>query len=592
MLQRIIRNSAAHAVALAIIASAAGCTESRAPEPDPTSERTAPAGTFIGTRDDSGNHAWLGIRYAKPPVGEYRWRASRRADPVEGKVLATTPGASCPQFASRLGGEAGAHGEVRGDEDCLSLDIYAPSDLEPGEKLPVMVWIHGGGNTIGSSSVYQGAELTRRGRVVVVAIQYRLGPMGFFHHASLGQGWDKTDASGNYAILDMIQALRWVKGNIAAFGGDPKNVTIFGESAGGRNVYSLLLAPMAAGYFDRAIVQSGSLRAASTVEAQNAVDDPSGKGHANSSTEVLYRLLVADGTAANRDAAKAAAAAMPAAETARYLRSKSVDEIFAAYDDGEGLGMIDMPTTLRDGFVLRDREPLDSLGAGKFYRVPIIIGSNRDELKLFLAADPEMTWQLLGFLPRIRDVDHYNAISDAASDNWKATGVDEPAAAIRRSGHEEIWTYRFDWDEEGSFLGTDFSELLGAGHALEIPFVFGHYELFSELSPIFNDDNAAGRREIEDAMIGYWSEFAHKGKPGDGGTAGAPVWEAGEAFLVIDTKADGGLRHSTETLTEEQVLTAIAEDKRLDPKQRCETLAETLRRQLRHDESRLGEYGC
>lgn len=579
--------------AVLVAAIGTACSKSVSPRvADPTSETRAPAGTFVGTRDASGNHAWLGIRYAEAPTGEQRWRAPRPAAPASGTVEAITNGASCPQFSSRFGGENGAEGEIRGDEDCLSLDIYAPADRKPGEKFPVMVWIHGGGNTIGNSGFYQGAELTRRGRVVVVAIQYRLGPMGFFRHAALGDGEDPADASGSYAVLDMIESLRWVQKNIASFGGDPDNVTIFGESAGGRNVFSLLLAPQAKGLFDRAIVQSGSLRAYSVSEAENPADDRAAPGHPRSSNEVLYTLLVQDGTAADRDAAKTAAAKMSPDQAARYLRDKSTAEIFAAYESQEGIGMVEMPTMIRDGHVLPARNPLESLANGRFHQVPIIIGTNRDETKLFLAASPDMTWQLFGVLPRVRDPEYYEAVAKHGSDNWKATGVDEPAAAIRASGHEEIWTYRFDWDEEGSFLGTDFSQMLGAGHALEIPFVFGHYDLGDELSVIFNDDNAAGRQEVEDAMVGYWSEFAHTGRPGNGGNPAAPTWKADSSFLVIDTTADGGLRHSDATLTEESVLAAIAADPRFDAAERCDALTLALQRQLRNDVSKLSDYGC
>jgi para-nitrobenzyl esterase len=579
------------AAALVVFTTAA-CTESEPPKVvDPATTRAAPAGTFVGMHDVLGNHQWLGIHYAEAPTGAMRWKAPVAARPREGTTEAIRNGAVCPQFASRFGGERGDPRGVRGEEDCLTLDIYAPADLAPGEKLPVMVWIHGGGNTIGSSGFYQGAELTREGRVVVVAIQYRLGPLGFFRHASLRAGTDDIEGSGNFALLDMAESLRWVKKNISVFGGDPENVTIFGESAGGRNVFSLLLMPQAAGLFHRAIAQSGSLVASTRAEAENAVDAAE-PGHPASSNESLFQLLVLDGTAKDRDTAKAAAAKMSATQVAAYLRGKSTQEFFLAYADAEGVGMADMPRTVRDGTVLPEKNPIDSFSDGEFNRVPVIAGTNRDEFKLFLAADPELVWQLFGILPRIRDTERYNTIAEHASKSWKAIGADEPAAAMRRSGHGQVWVYRFDWDEEGSFLGTDFSELLGAGHALEIPFVFGHYDLGPELNRIFNDENAAGRAEVQNAMISYWSEFARKGNPGRGGKTALPVWQNGPDFLVIDTSDGGGLRHSDQTLTEESVLAAIQADPRLDATERCVTLKETVRGQVRHSEADLARYGC
>ena len=567
------------------------CTPNEKPEVDPTSRRQAPAGIFLGTRDVSGNHAWRGIPYAESPSGDRRWRAPVPAAPLATDFEAIEPGAACPQFASRFGGESGPNKELRGQEDCLTLDVYAPNDLSPDETLPVMVWIHGGGNTIGNSYFYQGAELVRHGRVVVVAIQYRMGPLGFFRHASLREGTQPVEGSGNFAILDMIASLRWVQENIRAFGGDPNNVTIFGESAGGRNVYSLLLAPQAAGLFHRAIVQSGSLGASTAEEAENAVDD-NPPGHARSSTEILYTLLQQDGSVSDRPAARARLAQMSDSATASYLRSKTTAEIFAAYADGEMLGMIDMPRTLRDGTVLPTGNPLETLKAGQFNQVPVIVGTNRDEQKLFLAADPEMTTEWLGWLPRIKNPRRYEAFARHASRNWKAVGADEPAAAMRAGGHPDVWVYRFDWDEEGTLLGTDFSQLIGAGHAIEIPFVFGNYDMGSELSLLFTEENEPGRKELEEAMIGYWTTFARTGEPASGGAAGRTAWKNGPEFLILDTRAGGGLRHSGETLTEEMILEGIRNDNDLSAGEKCHLLREAVREQIRHDDSFLTKAGC
>ncbi|HAC79965.1 MAG TPA: carboxylesterase [Deltaproteobacteria bacterium] len=570
----------------------AACTSGEKPDiADPTSQRTAPAGSYIGTRDMSGNHVWRGIPYAAAPTGDRRWRAPVPAAPRANLFSAIDPGPACPQFASRFGGESGASKELRGDENCLTLDIYAPREIAPDETLPVMVWIHGGGNTIGNSSFYQGAELVRNGRVVVVAIQYRMGPLGFLRHASLRNDRDPVEASGNFAILDMIESLRWVRTNIRAFGGNPDNITIFGESAGGRNVFSLLLAPQAAGLFHRAISQSGSLGAHTAAEAENSTD-ATPPGHPRSSTEVLYTLLQQDGRAANREQARTQLATMSDSETAAYLRSKTTQEIFDAYADGEMLGMIDMPRTLRDGTVLPAGDPLDSLQAGNFNHVPVILGTNRDEQKLFLAADPDMTTAWLGWLPRIKDPRRYEAFARHASRNWKAVGADEPAAAMRASGHPDVWVYRFDWDEEGELLGTDFSQLIGAGHAIEIPFIFGNYDMGSELSLLFTDENKAGRKELESAMIGYWSTFAKTGTPGNGGDPARATWPRGPEFLLLDTEAGGGLRPSTDTLTERLVLQEIVQDSDLSPLERCEVLRRTLERQIRPDRGVLAKAGC
>ncbi|MEN8161810.1 MAG: carboxylesterase family protein, partial [Myxococcota bacterium] len=230
------------------------------PTGDPATLRQPPAGDVVGSAGHHGGHAWLGIPYAEPPLGALRWRAPQPLLPWTGTREALASGASCPQFANGLGGDTSAEpGTLIGSEDCLTLNVYAPVLAGPPAEahLPVMVWIHGGGNTIGTASFYDGSRLASEQAVVVVTINYRLGALGWLRHAALREGADALDASGNLGTLDQIQALRWVQNNVAAFGGDPGNVTIFGESAGGQNVLVLLTAPAAADLFHRAIAQSG-----------------------------------------------------------------------------------------------------------------------------------------------------------------------------------------------------------------------------------------------------------------------------------------------------------------------------------------------
>jgi para-nitrobenzyl esterase len=196
-----------------------------------------------------------------------RWRAPLAAAPWTGTRTATAMGSPCIQFWGPISGLKGHEGDVVGAEDCLYLNIWAPaaaSTPAADERLPVMVWIHGGGNTIGTGNTYNGSHLAGSQKVVVVTINYRLGVLGWLSHPALREGAaNAADASGNYGVLDMIEALRWVQKNIAAFGGDPANVTVFGESAGGHDVFALLASPLAKGLFQRAIVQSGSLRTSS-----------------------------------------------------------------------------------------------------------------------------------------------------------------------------------------------------------------------------------------------------------------------------------------------------------------------------------------
>ena len=258
------------------------------PSRDDTTLRSTTAGDVVGFRDRFGARSWQGIPFAAAPVGANRWRAPQLPDTYDTVLEALAPGQMCPQLASQLSGSDGTSGAgaIAGDEDCLYLNIWSPPNAV---RLPVMYWIHGGGNTLGHGGSYNGAALAVNREVVVVTINYRLGFFGWFSHPALASG-NPLDDSGNYGTLDAIRGLQWVQDNIHAFGGDADNVTAFGESAGGMNAYALLLSPMARNLFHRAISQSGILITSTLASAENAVDDPE-PGSKNSSTELLLRLL-------------------------------------------------------------------------------------------------------------------------------------------------------------------------------------------------------------------------------------------------------------------------------------------------------------
>jgi para-nitrobenzyl esterase len=567
------------------------------PAPDASSRRSLAAGEVVGFRGGYGSHVWLGIPFAKPPLGERRWRAPEPVEPWEGALQATRFASPCPQFGSRFGGVSEVPtGTALGDEDCLYLNVYAPAFAVDGvpageQRLPVMVWIHGGGNVVGHGGLYDGGNLAATQDVVVVALNYRLGPLGWFRHASL-RADDATpeERSGNFGTLDLIHALEWVRDNIAAFGGDPGRVTIFGESAGGRDVFTLLVSPPAEGLFHRAISQSG--RATTTLEpwrGENPVDAPVQPGLANSSAEILMRLLVADGVARDRAAAKQKLAGMTPGEIAVYLRGKHAYELLAAYQTEKTEGLIDVPELFAEGVVLASEPVLERLAdpAG-YHRIPAIFGTNRDENKVFMFVQPRHVQKLLWVYPRLREPDLYDATSEAVSGAWKVVGADAPAAAIASHGASPAFVYRWDWDEEASFLGADLARLLGASHAFEVPFVFGHFEL-GEANVVFDDENQPGRVALAEQMMSYWAQFAYTGDPGRGRTGDLPEWRAWDAspagepgFMVLDTATDGGSRMSSDVLTHATVVARVREDPRLEsPGDRCSVLHDLTQWALR-----------
>jgi para-nitrobenzyl esterase len=567
------------AVVALLLGAGAGCTSggrSTPPAPDPLSRRALRSGEVVGFVGQYGSHVWLGIPFAKPPVGELRWRAPQPPDPWQGVHEATSSGSHCVQLPTRFAGVAeGKAGVPTGDEDCLYLNVYAPrfapEQVPSGERrLPVTMWIHGGGNSIGLAALYDGGKLAATRDVVVVTVNYRLGPLGWFRHAALrSDAANDEEGSGNFGTLDHIAALEWIRGNIAGFGGDPGNVTIFGQSAGARDVTSLLVSPRAAGLFHRAISQSGSSYNDSVEAAENFSDDAP-PGHRGSSNELLAGLLVADRTVSDRTAAKKRIASMAADEIARYLRGKSAGDLLLAYGTTRVEGLLDFPNVFADGVVLPKEEPLDRFASRDYNRVPVMLGTNRDEQKLFMFPNPRWVRKILWIIPRMRNERLYNATAAALSDMWKVHGADAPARAMRAAQGPTVYVYRWDWDEQPSTLGTDLPVMLGAAHALEVPFVFEHFDLGSDANRMFTADNAAGRLELARRMSSYWTEFARTGSPGRGRDGDLPEWTAWDPsgagapkFIVLDTEADGGIRMSSDSLTVESVVASIEADPRL-----------------------------
>jgi len=582
---RPLRAVQAFGVCALLVGFIAGCGERGGPLPaaDDGSLRTTAQGPLIGYVGDYGSHVWRGIPYASPPVDDLRWRAPEPPSAWRETRDALQSGSFCPQFASRFGGVAGDEGEIRGSEDCLFLDIYAKrrelAAVPIGEdRVPVLVWIHGGGNVIGHAGFYNGGNMAETHDVVVVAINYRLGPLGWFRHASLRDAESSPeDRSGNFGTLDMIRALEWVRENIAAFGGDPNNVTIFGESAGGTDVFSLLVSPRASGLFHRAIAQSGGTHFYDTAAAENFVEDGGAEG---SSNEVLLSLLQKDGLATDRESAKLALSQMTSTEVADYLRGKPAKAFLGVYANDATEGLIDLPLTFREGDVIPLEDARERLSDPETWNVvPVIAGTNRDENRLFMFADPKWVGQLFGVLPRLRDTEGFLLESRYRSLMWRASGSDEPITAIK-NGSDAVWSYRFDWDEEPKKLGSDLSVMLGAAHGFEIPFVFGHFDLGEAGNIIFTEDNLPGREELSRAMMSYWVEFAATGDPGRGRDGSLPLWSSwksaddAEKFVILDTTAAGGVRMALGSVTQASVLETAERDPDLSARDdRCEMLA-------------------
>jgi len=386
------------------------------------------------------------------------------------------------------------------------------------EQQPVMVWIHGGGNTTGTANQYGVMRnISRRYGVVVVSVNYRLGVFGWFHHPALVSALDsKDDASGNYGTLDQITALEWVRDNISKFGGDPNNVTLFGEGSGGSNIFALLRSPRAKGLFHRAAIENGKPDGDTFAQALEFSEDG---GNPNSSNEVLLQQLMLDKRAADRESAKTLLASLRESDVANYLRSRTAVQLLTpltAWPFGEYA----TPQLLRDGQVIGDT----------FAEVPVMLGVDSNVFAI-ARADSRFGKEDRSLE---RDLKFHASME-------KERGVDVPADSLKNA-----FLSRFDWKAPRV---TEDAARTCPGDGVEVGLVMGDEAAESDCLQLATDENRAGRVKLSRTMMSYWVQFARTGNPGRGVEGDKPEWKPATAeheFMVFDT--DVHMENGRETM--------------------------------------------
>jgi len=498
------------------------------------------------------------IPYAQPPVGNLRWKAPREALDTNA-IIKRKDNNFCIQEPSSMGGAPG-EGILTGSEDCLYLDIKTPNKKH-SELLPVMFWIHGGGNTSGLKDLYDYSTMVDRHDVIVVTINYRLGAFGWFTHPSIQGNQEGLDKTSNFGTLDIIEALKWVNKNIELFGGDSNNVTIFGESAGGHNVLSLMVAPQAKGLFQKAISQSGYTTSTSTKKA--FIIEATHPTFNHTSNEVVKRLI---------DNHKE----LSSIDLYNQLLGLSAEEFFSEYSDKSNL---EVPLLTNDGIVIPLEGLEKALGNTNYVSdIPFMAGSNRDEVKLwigtaeyFVKLDYSFLGSILG-IPRVtlKDEDAFEAFNYYRSEAWKIRGVIEPISSLNKAGYQKTYAYRFDWDDHRRFIVADFKKLIGASHGTEISLVTGNNKLVEGYGFLIYP-NGPSKRFLSKNMMRFWSNFAKNGKPGS--STNGIEWNPynnltdSKNFLVLDNKRNMKMEYSAtsyKTLVEE-----LNNDNRVNELERC-----------------------
>jgi para-nitrobenzyl esterase len=506
---------------------------------EPASARVTLANGVVQGIAEEDTLVWHGLPYAKPPVGNLRWRAPQPAENWTGTRDATQRHSECVQAETTTRWQRTA--TMVGSEDCLIADIYRPnrSGYE-AEKLPVYVWIHGGSNNFGTAKQYDGRALVENSDVVMVVLQYRLGPLGWFFHPEVQTGGaDPLSDSGNFGTMDTVQALKWIKANIADFGGDPDNVTITGESAGAHNVLNLMVSPEAGNdLFHQAVSQSGAMTTRSTNSARTST---------NSHIEWLIRLIEDRKTPATPISPAQATQMrqdMEAAGTLNaYLRAAPGRDLYQAvfnYSQLSSYGGIE------DGTVIPAGGWLPAFNSGNFNNVPIILGANEYEQKSFMPlyggalkgalpsvpSPPNKTWLDLldvafggtqtidDVLPTQKDKDTYEVTGYNGGRAWRAKYVDELARIITQV-QPNTYAYDFRWGTQSG--PAPFNFIYGAGHASEISFFHGAGEGLFNLP--FTTQNEPGRKDLQNAMMDYLADFARGGNPNGNFSKDELAWQ-------------------------------------------------------------------
>lgn len=559
-------------------------------------ERDTHFGKVVGVDDSdrTGTLAWKGVPFAKPPVGALRWKAPVDPDRWNRPRPTQQFANACAQYGRIYGPGANNRydatigttlNQAVGSEDCLYLNIWQPvKDDRRGNRdddrgrdegngrgdrdaLPVIVFVHGGSDVSGYTAdpVYDGAALAKAANAVVVTVNYRLGIFGFLDLPQLKAGTNGVGDSGNFALLDIIKALEFVRSDIDAFGGDPRNVTLMGQSAGAINVYALQTSPLVTNarhrLFHRLVPLSGGISLATNLAPGRIPTLSPEATYAAQGNALLTNQLIADGLATDAASAAAYAASQTPAQIAAYLRAKSPGTLFTTLLTRLAPLGLAGSGPIPDGIVL-PVDPIAAIQAGNYLRVPVLAGNTRDEAKLFptfLALSPALggvsgrlvsdatlfstqfsynpdapptitvqQWIPAVYLPVTTPVTGFNARTDLLNQLFFIASRDNVLNALKAQ-QNEVWYYRFDWDEEPA----PWNDIYGAAHAFDLAFIFGNFgpSLFSNIAN--STANKPGRLDLSKAMMKSLGAFARRGDPNAPAVLGVS-WRPWPSTLIFD----------------------------------------------------------
>ena len=538
--------------------------------PVAVTERQTAYGAIEGVDNSTANgtYAWLGVPFAKPPVGSLRWKSPVEPSAWSTKLATKSFGNACLQNGRIYGPGSNNKYDATigttlntpvGSEDCLTLNIWRPASADT--NLPVLFFIYGGSNISGYTAdpVYDGAALAKNANAVVVTANYRVGPLGFFNLPQLKTGAGANDASGNFALLDNIQALKFVKQNIGNFGGNAGNVTVMGQSAGAINTWALMTSPLTTGLFHKAIPISGGISLASNLPPGSLPTLNPASSYLTQANSLLYNLLIADGKATDTASAKTYVATQTDTQIADYMRAKDGGTLLSTLL-AKGLTS---SGPIPDGTVI-PTDPIGAIAAGNYRKIPVLAGNTADEGKLFAPflpllggpagmivtdavrfnmmftfnpdAAPTLTSADIlnsAYLPVATPSTGYNAKTALLASLFTTASRNNVLNTLKTQ-QPNVWFYRFDWANEPA----PWNEVYGAAHAFDLPFIFGNFgpSLFS--NAVNSNANKPGRLALSNAMMATVGAFIRNGDPNNAGLGVTwPAWPATLSFNASNSAA-------------------------------------------------------
>ena len=533
--------------------------------------RMTSLGPIVGAADTTaGTYSWKGIPYANPPVGTLRWAPPQDPAPWTSPRTATAFGNACAQYGRIYGPGANNQYDATigttlntavGSEDCMYLNVWRPASAEA--SLPIIVFLHGGSDVSGYTAdpMYDGASLAKNANAVVITPNFRLGVFGFLNSPQLKVG-DPQNDSGNFTMLDTMKALQFIRANSLIFGGDPENVTVIGQSAGAINVWALQTSPLMVAasprLFHRVMPMSGGISLATDLPPGSIPTLSPASTYLAQGNSLLQNLVIADGLATDATSATAYIATQTSAQLATYMRSKTPTQIFTVLLTKLALLGLSGSGPIPDGTVVAS-DPIASINAGNYMKIPVLASNARDEGKLFPSflplvggsgnarivtdaqlfanhfsynpnAAPQTTvdqWIAASYLPVNAPVTGFTARAQALNTVFFLASRDNVLNALKTQ-QPNVFYYRFDWAQQPA----PWNDIYGAVHVIDLPFLFGNFgpSLFGNVW--FSDANKAGRVDLSTAFQQSVSSFVRTGDPNN--AALGATWQTWPSKLVFD----------------------------------------------------------